>query len=365
MVDRGEPHEPAAAAGFDASGKTRGFETLLAWVGQTHKLHADAAPVLPIGYFANVVPVGAGNGIAISTDGVGTKLLVAQAVGVYDTVGIDCVAMNVNDVVCVGATPVSIVDYIALEEPHGDLLEGLARGLYRGCELAGVNVPGGEVAEVREMIRGARPGYGFDLVGTCIGTVALDRVLAGAAVAAGDVVLGLASSGLHSNGFTLARRVLLDRAGLRYDAHVADLGTTLAEELLRPTRIYVREVLALLASGVEVRGLAHMSGGGLWNLVRTAAPVGYVIHTWPEVPPIFSLIQRLGPVPDAEAFSVFNMGIGFCVVVREDDAERARDLLAGLGATVHILGCATADRARTVRFPARGLCGRAGRFEPG
>jgi phosphoribosylformylglycinamidine cyclo-ligase len=365
MVERREQGETYAAAGVDAGRKAEGLSALLRWVERTHALRPDAIPALPIGYFANVVPVDGHLGVAISTDGVGTKLLVAQAVGVYDTVGIDCVAMNVNDVLCVGATPLSLVDYIAVEEARGDLLEPLARGLFRGCELAGVNVPGGEIAQVREMIRGVRPGYGFDLVGTCIGTVALDRILAGATVAAGDVLLGLPSSGLHSNGYTLARRVLLERAGLRYDAHVPDLGTTLADELLRPTRIYVREVLELLGSDVAVRALAHMTGGGLWNLVRTQAAVGFVIERWPEPPAIFPMIQRLGAVPDEEAFSVFNMGIGFCIVVTERDADRACRVLADAGAPAQLLGRVTDDRERTIRVVPRSLAGRDGRFARG
>jgi phosphoribosylformylglycinamidine cyclo-ligase len=345
--------------------EARGLEPVLRWVGRTRGFHPGAEPVLDNGYFANVIPVSSRVGVAISTDGVGTKLLVAQAVGRYDTVGIDCVAMNVNDVVCVGATPVSLVDYIAVEAPSHELLEPLARGLYRGCELAGVNIPGGETASVREMLRGARPGRAFDLVGTCIGIVALDRVIGGAKVRDADVLLGLESSGIHSNGFTLARRALLGQGGLSYEDHVPELGTTLAEELLRPTRIYVREALALLGSGIEVKALAHMTGGGLWNLVRTQAPVSFRIERWPEPPPIFGLIQRLGRVPDEEAFSVFNMGVGFCVVVAAADCDRASEILGGAGAAVHVLGTALADPARRIEFPARRLSGRGGTFQRG
>ncbi len=342
--------------------EARGLEPVLRWLERTRGLHPGAEPVLANGYFANVVPVSPTQGVAISTDGVGTKLLVAQAVGRYDTVGIDCVAMNVNDVVCVGATPISLVDYIAVEEPSRDLLEPLARGLHRGCELAGVNIPGGETASVREMLRGARPGRAFDLVGTCIGTVALDRVIAGGRVGEGDVLLGLESNGVHSNGFTRARRALLGEGGLRYEDHVPELGTTLADELLRPTRIYVRDVLALLGSGVDVRALAHMTGGGLWNLVRTEAPVSFRIERWPEPPPIFHLIQRRGRVPDEEAFSVFNMGIGFCVVVPERDVDRAASILRGAEATVHVLGTVLGDPSRRIDFPARRLGGQGGTF---
>jgi phosphoribosylformylglycinamidine cyclo-ligase len=340
-----------------------GLPALLQWVTRTLDLHPGAKPALPIGYFANVVPVGSGQGIAISTDGVGTKILVAQAVGRYDTVGIDCVAMNANDILCVGATPISMVDYVAVEAQRPDLLEALARGLYRGCELARVNVPGGELAEVSEMLQGARPGYAFDMVGTCIGTVAMDRVLCGDRIDDGDVLLGLESHGLHSNGYTLARHVLLGQVGLSYDTHVPELGTTLGDELLRPTRIYVPEVLDLLASDVEVRALAHLTGGGLWNLVRTRAAVGFRIEHWPEPPPIFGLLQQRGGVTDEEAFSVFNMGIGFCAVVPASEADRAVRVLSAAGSKVHVLGHATSDPTRAIDVVARGISGRDQQFQ--
>jgi phosphoribosylformylglycinamidine cyclo-ligase len=334
----------------------RSIRPTFAFAGERHR------PVLDIGYFANVVPVGDNLGIAISTDGVGTKLLVAQAAGRYDTVGIDCVAMNVNDVLCVGARPIALVDYLAVEEANAELLGPLGEGIARGCELAGVSCPGGELAQVREMIRGEPGGRGFDLVATAIGTVALDRVLDGSAVCAGDVLLGVESNGLHSNGFTLARRALLDRGGLALDAHVGELGCTLADELLRPTRIYVRPVLSVLDAGVPVHALAHITGDGLFNLVRTERAVGFDVDTWPAPPPIFSLVQRLGDIPQEEMFRAFNMGVGFCLVVAREGADRARDLLAAQGLGVHVLGRATDDPERTVSLRPFGLVGRAGRF---
>src|SRR5438445_8567855 len=163
-----------------------GLDALLRWVRPTFGYAGDARPVLDIGYFANVIPVAPNLGIAISTDGVGTKLLVAQAAGRFDTVGIDCVAMNVNDVLCVGARPVALVDYIAVEDPTPALLDAVGRGIARGCDLGGVSCPGGELAQVREMLRGAHPGSAIDLVATAIGLVPLDRVLAGQDVADGD-----------------------------------------------------------------------------------------------------------------------------------------------------------------------------------
>src|SRR5438876_9462332 len=292
-----------------------GLEALLRWVRPTFGYAAGARPALDVGYFANVVPVAPNLGVAISTDGVGTKLLVAQAVGRLETVGIDCVAMNVNDVLCVGARPVALVDYIALEDASPDRLDALGQGLARGCELAGISCPGGELAEVREMLRGARPGSAVDLVGTAIGTVPLDRIIDGNAVREGDVLLGLESSGLHANGYTLVRRVLLDQGRLALGAHGTDLGCSLAEELLLPTRISVKPELELLDADSPFNVLAHITGDGLFNLVRTRKPVGYDIDCWPDPPPIFGLVQRIGSISDEAMFRTYNMGIGFAVVV--------------------------------------------------
>jgi phosphoribosylformylglycinamidine cyclo-ligase len=339
-----------------------GLEALLRWIRPTFGYAADARPALDVGYFANVIPVAPNLGVAISTDGVGTKLLVAQAAGCFDTVGIDCVAMNVNDVLCVGARPVALVDYVALEEPSSAVLDALGRGLARGCEIAGVSCPGGELAQVREMLRGARPGTALDLVGTAIGTVALDRIIDGGSIEPGDVLLGLASSGLHSNGYTLARRVLLERAGLALEQHVAELGGTLADELLRPTEIYVRPVLELLDAGVRVTALAHVTGDGLFNLVRTRRAVGFDIERWPEPPAVFRLLQRLGGVATEEMFRAFNMGIGFAVVVAAHDADTAEARLRGAGVRCYRLGRATADDDRTIRLRPYGLVGRGGKF---
>ena len=336
--------------------------SLLRWVRPTFALAGDARPALDIGYFANVIPVAPNLGIAIGTDGVGTKLLIAQAAGRFDTVGIDCVAMNVNDVLCVGARPVALVDYVAVEEPTAALLDGIGRGLARGCELAGISCPGGELAQVREMLRGARPGSAIDLVGTAIGTVALDRIIAGQDVRAGDVLIGLESAGLHSNGYTLARRALLERGRLALEDHVAELGCTLADELLRPTRIYVPAVLPLLEAGLSIRALAHITGDGLFNIVRTVRPIGLEIERWPEVPPIFRLIQRLGDIPDTEMYRAFNMGIGFTLVIAPEDADRVSAALAGDGVRAHVLGRVVDDPARTIHFRPGRLVGRDGGF---
>ena len=333
------------------------------WVTKTFGLN-PAKPLLPLGYYANILPLTAELGLAISTDGVGTKILVAQEMGRYDTVGIDCVAMNANDVICVGARPISMVDYIAVQTADPAFLGELAKGLYAGAEQAGINIPAGEIAQVRELIHGVRDGYAFDLVGTCVGTVALDRILIGQAVRPGDAVVGIASSGIHSNGFTLARMVLNKQGGLRYTDHIAELGTTLGEALLTPTLIYVKEALAMLDADLAVKAFIHVTGDGFLNLTRVEAAAGFVVDCLLPVPPIFDLIQRYGAAPDAEMFRVYNMGVGFCVVVDPKDADRVVAIATQHGKTAAVIGYTVDDPQRRVWIPERGLVGRDDTFGP-
>src|SRR3954462_6098913 len=220
------------------------------------------------GHYANVLKIAENLGIALSTDGVGSKVIIAEELSKFDTVGIDCIAMNVNDVICGGAEPIAMLDYIAVEGADPEQLRQIAVGLKEGAEQAGIEIPGGELAQLPELIRGHPSPYGFDLVGACFGTIALDSIVTGAAIQPGDVVIGLPSSGVHSNGYTLARRALpdvretLDELG----------GRRVGDVLLEPTVIYVRAVMDLLRSpGVEVRGLAHITSGGMLNLLRLEA----------------------------------------------------------------------------------------------
>ncbi|MBC7327336.1 phosphoribosylformylglycinamidine cyclo-ligase [bacterium] len=311
----------------------RGMERLLYWVNKTVE---EGRVSLPIGYFANVIDIG-GIGIALSIDGVGTKLLVAQMMGKYDTIGIDCVAMNVNDVICVGARALCMLDYLALEEPREDLLEEIGKGLYEGARIAGIAIVGGETAQLREMLRGMRKGYAFDLAGACLGLVPLDRIIVGKEIEDGDVVIGLASSGIHSNGLTLARKVLL-KDNLSLYRFSPDLGRTIGEELLEPTKIYCKEVYQIIDSGIRVKALVNITGGGLLNLLRVAKPVEIEIEELPPVPPIFKLIQKEGEISDEEMFRVFNMGVGFCVIVDKDDVDKTMEIIKEAGVNSFILG---------------------------
>jgi phosphoribosylformylglycinamidine cyclo-ligase len=272
--------------------------------------------VLASGHYANVVRIDDRTGIALTTDGVGTKLLVAEQLGRWDTVGIDCVAMNVNDVICVGAEPLAMLDYLAVDRADRAVAAQIGEGLARGAELAAIEIVGGELAQLGEIVNG------LDLAGACFGLVALDSLVTGSAIEPGDPVIGLPSSGLHSNGYTLARAALGD-----LDPGDQRLGRPLSELLLEPTEIYVKPVLELLRSAVEVRGLAHITSGGLGNLLRLETEGGFEIDDPLPVPPIFGLIQELGEVEDEEMREVFNLGCGFCCLVAADDEAAALEML--------------------------------------
>jgi phosphoribosylformylglycinamidine cyclo-ligase len=331
VLNRGVGEDAYARAGVDQGAADAAVVGLVRALGAI-KLGRPSLQVPLPGHYASVIRIDERTGIALSTDGVGTKILVAEQLGRFDTVGIDCVAMNVNDVICVGAEPLAMLDYIAIEKADPGVCEQIGIGLARGAELAGIEIPGGELAQLGDLVRG------FDLTGACFGTVALDEIVDGAAVQAGDVVIGLPSSGIHSNGYTLARAAL-DGVPLDEDPD-GRLGRPLGEELLEPTEIYVKPVMELLRSGVGVRGLAHITSQGFDNLLRLAAEVGYEIDEPLPVPPIFSLIQERGSVSGGEMREVFNLGCGFCCVVAAEDEEEALRLLRA-----HCPGAARIGRA--------------------
>ncbi len=346
-----------ARGGVDTDEADRALSRLLLELAPTQ---AYGPPMdVGIGHFAAVIRV-AGVQLALTTDGVGTKLLVAQLAERYDTVGIDCVAMNVNDLICVGAQPVAMLDYIAVESADPEIFAALGRGLAEGARMAGISIVGGETAQVRDMIKGASADRGLDLVGMALGIVPEGRLLDGSAIQPGDAVIGIASNGVHSNGHTLARAALLHR--FKLDGYVEDLGTALGDELLRPTTIYVPQVQALAEGGVRARALAHITGDGLLNLRRVEAPVGFEITDLPEVPPIFALIEKFGEVDRAEMRTVFNMGIGFCAVVPESETERTLEIVKATGLEAWRIGHTVEDDERRVWLRGEGLVGHSKHF---
>lgn len=281
------------------------------------------------------------------TDGVGTKLKIAMLMDRHDTIGIDAVAMCVNDILVQGAESLFFLDYLAVGKLVPERVAAIVSGVASGCRQAGCALIGGETAEM--------PGfYGpeeYDLAGFVVGVVERDRIIDGSTIRPGDRVIGLPSRGLHSNGYSLARRVLLEVAGYRVDTYQEDLGRTVGEEMLEPTRIYVRTVLPLLKL-FEVRGLAHITGGGLTENIPRILPQGTAVvlerRAWP-VPPVFSLIQCIGRVEDGEMLRTFNMGLGLVMVVPEAQTDALLAALAESGEKAYLVG-EVVNGEREVRY---------------
>jgi phosphoribosylformylglycinamidine cyclo-ligase len=274
------------------------------------------------------------------TDGVGTKLKVAIATGIHNTVGIDLVAMSVNDALCCGAEPLFFLDYVAMPKDDPELLQRLVEGITAGCVQADCALLGGETAILPDLYA---PGD-YDLAGFCVGVVSKKQVIDGSAIVAGDVALGLASTGLHSNGYSLARKIVFDIGGFKVEDHVEELGQSVGQALMEPTRIYVRAVRQVLSNyrvKNVVHGIAHITGGGLHENLGRIVPqnVQVVIRrdSWP-VPPVFTWMQRLGEVEQAEMDQVFNMGIGLVMVVNPHFAESIQRQLARSGVTSWPIG---------------------------
>ena len=286
------------------------------------------------GHFAALVKLG-DRAIAMSTDGVGSKILVAEMMEKYDTVGIDCIAMVVNDILCVGAEPIAMVDYLAVEKPDPEIAGQIGEGLKEGCRQAKVAMIGGETASLPEIISN------FDLAGTGIGIVDVENIITGDKIVDGDVLIGIESSGIHSNGLSLARKVFFDDNQFKVDDKLQYLETSIGKELLKPTLIYVNPIVELLKSDLEVHGLAHITGGGFTNLKRLKKGSGYIIETLPDPKTIFKVMHKLG-VPLEEMYRVFNMGIGFVVIVKSEDAKKAIDIIKKYNLAFKI-GTATDD----------------------
>ena len=300
-------------AGVDIAAAESGLKKIVDSIRQTWPAADGVGAVkLDIGYFANVIDIG-GVGLAICTDGVGSKSIIAGMMKKYDTIGIDCVAMNVNDVICVGARPISMVDYIAVEAADADMLGAIAVGLAEGARQAGISISGGEIAQLKDVMRG------FDLVGMAVGLVPLDRIITGRDLVPGDAIIGIESNGIHSNGLTLARRSLFRARQAVGGPRLPRTRRASRRELLRPTLIYVPEVLDIIEHVPAVKALINITGDALLNLPRVDAKLGFEIDNLPPAPPIFRLIQQHGAVANAEMFAVYNMGVGFCVLAADQD----------------------------------------------
>jgi len=271
-----------------------------------------------------------------STDGVGTKLKIAHMMNKHDTVGIDLVAMSVNDVIVSGAEPLFFLDYIATGKISLEAGVEIVRGIAAGCSDAGCALLGGETAEMPGFYRDDE----YDLAGFCVGIVDAERIIDGSGIEAGDRIIGLASSGLHSNGYSLVRNIVFDKAKLSLDARLDGLDQSIGLELLKPTRIYVKTILDLLKN-FTIRGMVHITGGGFFdNIPRIIPPSCMAVisrHSW-NIPPIFSILQHLGNIDEAEMFRVFNMGIGMALIVPEKETDAILERLKYLGETASVIG---------------------------
>ncbi len=276
--------------------------------------------------------------LSLCTDGVGTKLLIADAVEKWDTIGIDCIAMNVNDTICQGAEPIAFVDYLAVEEPNPKLMEEIGKGLRTGAEMSNITIIGGETATLGDIVKG------FDLAGTALGYVKKDEIIDGSDVYPGDVIIGLPSSGVHSNGYTLVRKIV-EASGYDHDDEL-EFGV-LGKVLLEPTTIYVRDVVKAMKK-YNIKGMANITGGGLRNINRINREYGYVIEDPLEPQPIFEFLQKHGDVSDQEMYQTFNMGMGFCLIASEEEGKDLADFLNG-----KIVGRVVEEKG--VRLPSKDL----------
>lgn len=303
--------------GIDIGRVHRGHKSLGEIISVTHEMLAIGKVISGFGHYAGLVKLGKET-IALHADGVGTKVIVAQMMNKFNTIGIDCIAMNVNDVICVGAHPIAFIDYIALRQTNEWLLQEIARGLVKGAQQSKMAIVGGETAVLGDMIAGASENA-FDLAGMVMGIVR-ERPILGRMVKPGDIILGVESSGLHSNGYTLARKVLLSKYSV--DDYADHLVQTVGEELLMPTRIYVNPVNDILKRRVVVHGIANITGGGLTKLVRLNPRVRYVFDNLPAPTGIFKQIQVDGKIDSREMYRTFNMGVGFCLVAPKASTDQ-------------------------------------------
>jgi phosphoribosylformylglycinamidine cyclo-ligase len=332
VTETGRPgNEAYRRAGVDLEAASRAVDLIANVARRASRTEVRSR----VGGFAGLVDLGDGRLLAASTDGVGTKLDIARRLGKLDTVGIDCVAMCANDVLCTGAEPLFFLDYLAVEKLVPEEVSSLVSGVAEGCRQAACALLGGETAEHPEVL----PAGSFDLAGFCVGLVRREGVLDPGRVRPGDALLAFRSSGLHSNGFSLVRRAIVE-ADLDLGGFVPELGRTLGEELLEPTLIYVRPVLDLIAAGF-VRSASHITGGGLMENLPRALPGGLraVVDTSSWTPqPIFELVARAAGVESRDLFGVLNMGLGFVVVTAASDADQAIRMAKDSGWTMSLVG---------------------------
>ncbi len=287
-------------------------------ISVTHSFPALGKVISGFGHYAGLIDIGS-KVLALHSDGVGTKLIVSQLMGRFDSIGIDCIAMNVNDIICVGADPLAFIDYIALKSANDDLVSEIIKGLVKGAKQSDMAIIGGETAVLPDLINDTSENA-FDLAGTVLGVTEKPNLILGDKIKTGDIILGVESSGLHSNGYTLARKVLLSKYSVDDAAHY--LIRTVGEELLVPTIVYKKPVMDILKQKhISIHGLAHITGGSFTKLTRLNTKVDYKLDKLPDSHGIFKQIQVDGHVETKEMYRTFNMGIGFCIILPKHDVD--------------------------------------------
>src|SRR5919198_6007823 len=287
-------------------------------ISVTHSFPAIGKVISGFGHYAGLIDIGS-KVLALHSDGVGTKLIVAQIMGRFDSVGIDCIAMNVNDVICVGAYPLAFIDYIALKSTNDHLVREIIKGLVKGAKQSDMAIIGGETAVLPDLINDTSENA-FDLAGAVLGVTEKPNLILGDKIKSGDIILGVESSGLHSNGYTLARKVLLSKYSL--DDTATYLTHTVGEELLIPTIIYKKPVIDILnQKHISIHGFAHITGGSFTKLARLNMNVDYKLDNLPDSNGIFKQIQADGHIETKEMYRTFNMGIGFCIILSKHYAD--------------------------------------------
>ena len=347
-------HSKYSEAGVDIDKGNAFVERIKPLVAATHR----RGVLNDIGGFSGLFSLGAENVrnpvLVSSTDGVGTKLMVANLAQRHDTIGIDLVAMCVNDVVVCGATPLFFLDYFASSALDLEVATAVVRGIAEGCKIAGCSLIGGETAEMPGLYRAGD----YDLAGFAVGVCDRERIIDGSDIRVGDQIIGLASSGLHSNGYSLARRIFFEIAGKTVDDNIPELGRTVGEELLAPTRIYVGSVVNTLRR-FKINGLVHVTGGGFIDNIPRVLPAGCMARirpgTWP-VSPVFDFLREQGRVSAREMFRAFNMGIGMVAIVPAKDVEDIMQQFAAHGEKPHHIGEICAAQADSAPVSIDGVC---------
>ena len=304
--------------GIDISEIKKSQKAIGRLISSTHKLQKKAKMTHGFGHYAGIVEIPGGKLLATHTDGVGTKVIIANMMKKFDTIGIDCVAMNVNDIICIGATPISFVDYIAANKNDQRIFKQIVSGLVRGAKKSSVPIVGGETAIMPDLISGK--GFGFDLAGMVVGMLSKKQMILGDKIKPNDVIIGVKSSGLHSNGYSLARKVLSKYSLKRKFKGVGILGNA----LLKPTEIYVKPVLEAIEK-CSIHGLAHITGGSFTKLLRLKQ-IGFELDNLPKTPPLMQLIQDSGVKSD-EMYKTFNMGVGFCLISPENHVRGIQKII--------------------------------------